>query len=149
VGKHETKYGEFLKDKYRGYEHIRFVGGIYDMQVLNNIRYHSNLYFHGHTVGGTNPSLLEAMASHSLICANDNAFNKYILKEDGLYFSNVADVMLAIESVQKQSPEHQPKIEANLLKVRTVFNWEEITSQYAEHFQQIALVKKEKLQLAI
>lgn len=87
VGKHNTTYGAFLKQKYALQAQIQFVGGIYDIEVLNNLRYYSNLYFHGHTVGGTNPSLLEAMASNSLICANDNPFNRYILEDDAIYFN--------------------------------------------------------------
>ena len=79
IGKHETKYGEYLKSKFKNQPNIKFIGGIYDINKLNNLRYYSNLYFHGHTVGGTNPSLLEAMASNSLICANNNPFNRYPL----------------------------------------------------------------------
>jgi hypothetical protein len=78
IGNHATKYGQYLKDKYKNIQYIQFLGGIYDMEKLNSIRYYSNIYFHGHTVGGTNPSLLEAMASNSLVCANDNPFNRYI-----------------------------------------------------------------------
>ncbi len=65
------------------------MGGIYNINTLNNVRYYSNLYFHGHTVGGTNPSLLEAMSSGALICANDNVFNKYILEKEALYFTTL------------------------------------------------------------
>ena len=81
IGKHETKYGEYLKNKFKNHKHIRFLGGIYNLEHLNNLRYFSNLYFHGHSVGGTNPSLLEAMASNAMIIAHDNHFNKAIQKE--------------------------------------------------------------------
>lgn len=149
VGKHETKYGEYLKEKYSGESHIRFVGGIYNLQVLNNIRYYSNLYFHGHTVGGTNPSLLEAMSSHSLICANDNAFNKYILQSDGLYFNTSSDVAVAIETVRKEGLQYTPMIEANLAKIRGIFSWDQIIDLYASHFAEIAAMKKPILEIAV
>ena len=87
IGKHETKFGEYLKNKFKNHKNIRFIGGVYDINALNNLRHFSNLYFHGHTVGGTNPSLLEAMASSALICANDNEFNSTILGDDAFYFS--------------------------------------------------------------
>ena len=80
VGKYDNKFGIYLKEKFKNSKNIRFLGGIYDLEKLNNLRYYSNLYFHGHSVGGTNPSLLEAMASNCLIIANDNVFNKSILK---------------------------------------------------------------------
>jgi hypothetical protein len=80
LGNHKTKYGEYLKNKYKSFNKIRFIGTEFDINKLNNLRYFSNFYFHGHSVGGTNPSLLEAMASNAFIIAHDNHFNKSILK---------------------------------------------------------------------
>ncbi|MEQ3690773.1 MAG: DUF1972 domain-containing protein, partial [Flavobacterium sp.] len=71
VGNHNTTYGEYLKDKFKANKNIRFMGAIYNLEHLNNLRYFSKLYFHGHSVGGTNPSLLEAMASKALIVAHN------------------------------------------------------------------------------
>ena len=86
IGKHETKFGDYLKSKFKESTNIQFLGGIYDLNRLNNLRHFSNLYFHGHSVGGTNPSLLEAMASNALICAHRNVFNASILNDDAFYF---------------------------------------------------------------
>ena len=82
IGNHETKYGSYLKNKYKAFEKIRFIGGIYNLTHLNNLRYFCKLYFHGHSVGGTNPSLLEAMASQAYIAAHGNDFNKGVLKSN-------------------------------------------------------------------
>lgn len=87
IGSYENKFGQYLKQKYAS-EKIQFRGPLYDLQVLNSLRFFSNLYFHGHSVGGTNPSLLEAMASYCIIVANDNIFNRSILQEDAFYFSS-------------------------------------------------------------
>ena len=81
-----------FKNKFKTYSNIRFVGAIYDINLLNNLRYFSKLYFHGHSVGGTNPSLLEAMASKALIAAHNNDFNKGVLQENALYFSSALEV---------------------------------------------------------
>ena len=64
------------------------MGGVYNKKNLDNLRYFSKLYFHGHSVGGTNPSLLEAMAAKTLIVANDNEFNRSVLEENAFYFSS-------------------------------------------------------------
>jgi len=80
IGKTSNKFGTYLKKKFSSYEHIRFMGGLYDLPKLNDLRKYCKIYFHGHGVGGTNPSLLEAMASESLICAHDNEFNKSVLQ---------------------------------------------------------------------
>lgn len=130
VGKHETKFGSYLKTKFKEYDKIRFLGGIYDIEHLNNLRYYSNLYFHGHSVGGTNPSLLEAMASNSLIVANDNIFNKSILGEDAFYFESVADV------VERSSIKKQDNLEiilANNIKIKGEFSWKTINEKYENY----------------
>ncbi len=138
VGNHQTKYGEYLKDKFSKYPHIRFLGGIYNLGALNNIRYFSNIYFHGHTVGGTNPSLLEAMASYSLICANNNAFNRYVLEDHSLYFNSAAEVATVIQTTRKEKDIYKSMIKENLRKIREIYNWGKIIDEYAEHFVTIS-----------
>lgn len=128
IGKYETKFGEYLKNKFSENKNIKFIGGVYDINTLNNLRYFSNLYFHGHTVGGTNPSLLEAMASSSLICANDNEFNSAILEEDAFYFSNSDDVTTVLTTVSYTN--HRDKIENNKKKITKLYTWKKIVNQY-------------------
>lgn len=137
VGKHMTKYGEYLKEKFEKNDNIRFIGGVYEIHKLNNLRYYSNIYFHGHTVGGTNPSLLEAMASNSLICANDNPFNRYILNDDALYFNNAEDVSTHLERVDQGSSVCQRMIGSNRDKISELYDWNIIVDQYAKHFNDI------------
>ncbi len=133
IGNHRTRYGHYLKEKYRKYRFIQFLGGIYNIDILNNLRYFSNLYFHGHTVGGTNPSLLEAMASQALICAHRNVFNESILGNDGFYFETIPEVANLIRNVSK--PLHKEKTEANVKKIETIYSWEVIVTQYLDHFR--------------
>ncbi|WP_431242689.1 DUF1972 domain-containing protein [Flavobacterium sp. P21] len=144
VGNHETEYGNYLKNKFSVSPQIKFIGGIYNIQVLNNLRYYSNIYFHGHTVGGTNPSLLEAMASNSLICANDNDFNRYILGEDAIYFKNGDDVANHLLNVIYEENQYQVMLTENKRKIADEFEWELIVDQYANHFRNILKVKKSK-----
>jgi glycosyltransferase involved in cell wall biosynthesis len=134
IGKHETKYGEYLKNKFKSFENIRFLGGIYNLEHLNNLRYFSKLYFHGHSVGGTNPSLLEAMASQALVIAHNNDFNKGILKENGIYFSNPSEVKNILESVKKI--DNLQKVQNNYQAIIKDFNWEKINGQYLQLFEE-------------
>lgn len=138
VGKHATKYGEYLKNKFSDNDKIRFIGGVYDIYALNNLRHFSNLYFHGHTVGGTNPSLLEAMASNALICANDNEFNSTILGDDALYFSTSDDIVKILTSVSYKSYSYMVK--NNSRKISELYSWEIIINQYEALF--LGLVKR-------
>lgn len=135
VGKHETNYGNYLKNKFSSTPTIRFIGGIYDINVLNNLRYYSNIYFHGHSVGGTNPSLLEAMASNALICANQNKFNSTILGDDSFYFSNADEVAEILETKVKQN--ELIKTTTNIDKIKKIYSWEIIIEQYLLHFKEI------------
>jgi len=130
IGNHNTAYGAYLKDKFGPCSKIRFIGSIYDMRILNNLRYFSNIYFHGHSVGGTNPSLLEAMSSNSYICANKNIFNFSILGNDATYFTNSAEVRQMVESMEKNSEEARFSIFNNHRKIRTTYSWDDINGQY-------------------
>ncbi|RZJ71973.1 DUF1972 domain-containing protein [Flavobacterium sp.] len=135
VGKHQTKYGEYLKNKFAKYPNIRFTGGIYNLEHLNNLRYFSNIYFHGHTVGGTNPSLLEAMASKAFIASHNNAFNKGILGTNAVYFSNPDEVKNILLSARKS--DNLQLIENNYAAIVNEFNWETINGKYLELFEQV------------
>ena len=140
IGKHATKYGEYLKGKFKAHTHIRFIGGVYDINVLNNLRYYSNLYFHGHSVGGTNPSLLEAMSSQALVCANQNLFNSAILEKDAFYFSTAAEVEKYIDTVKKES--YKGYVSQNLKKITEIYEWNKIIDQYEDHFKSIYSTRK-------
>jgi glycosyltransferase involved in cell wall biosynthesis len=143
VGKTGNEYGQYLIKKFRDSKYIKFLGAIYDIGKLNNLRYYSNLYFHGHTVGGTNPSLLEAMASKALVSANDNIFNRSILGDDGIYFKNSDDVASHLRTISKSSPEIKEKIERNATKITHEFSWPYIVDQYVQHFENILSSRKE------
>jgi len=69
-------------------KHITFLGPVYNKEALNALRTFSIFYFHGHSVGGTNPSLLEAMACNCNILAHDNPFNRDVLKDNGYYWKD-------------------------------------------------------------
>lgn len=132
IGNLNNKFAKYLISKYQS-DYIVFIGGVYDQNKLNNLRYYSNLYFHGHSVGGTNPSLLEAMASNSLICSHDNIFNRSILQDDAYYFNNEKGVVniLTMNHEPKASSE---KIGNNKIKIKNIYTWETIIDQYEELF---------------
>ncbi|OXB13573.1 DUF1972 domain-containing protein [Flavobacterium reichenbachii] len=137
IGNHQTPYGFYLKEKYNDHKQIQFIGGIYNIEILNNLRYYSNIYFHGHTVGGTNPSLLEAMASNSLVCANDNDFNRYILGNDAIYFKDENEILDHLIHVNYDDEKYQLMLEENRKKILNVYDWEIIIDQYVNHFVEI------------
>ncbi len=128
IGRVDNSFAKFLVEKYKKYTQIKFIGSIYNMPKLNTLRKNSNIYFHGHSVGGTNPSLLEAMASHAFICAHDNIFNKSILGKNALYFLNETDIIGVLETKNKK--DHQSFLDKNYKRVVNEFNWKSINQKY-------------------
>ncbi|MBL1143651.1 MAG: DUF1972 domain-containing protein [Bacteroidetes bacterium] len=137
VGKTENEFSSHLIEKYKNNTKICFVGGIYDIEKLNNLRHYSSLYFHGHSVGGTNPSLLEAMASNTCIVAHNNIFNKAILGEDAFYFENATQVKERIEKPVSENSDHSMRLN-NKQKIRNDFTWEKIVKAYEDLFTNLA-----------
>lgn len=124
IGGYNNSYGSYLRSKYES-EKISFWGPVYNLQLLNSLRFYSHLYFHGHSVGGTNPSLLEAMASYALIVANDNIFNKTILEVDAFYFLTENDIAKILnDNIERSAYEYMLKNNAE--KIRHQYSWNHI-----------------------
>jgi len=133
IGKQTSSYGKYLRDSFRD-ERIKFYGGIFDMDILNNLRYYSNIYFHGHSAGGTNPSLLEAMAASGLICAYDSPYNKAVLADNAFYFENESDVTAILNKMIYKN-DYQNLIDNNLKVIETFYSWDKIINDYYECFK--------------
>jgi glycosyltransferase involved in cell wall biosynthesis len=131
LGDTGNKFGKHITTKFKGDERIEFKGAIFDTAKVRALQNNSHLYFHGHSVGGTNPSLLEAMASEALIAAHNNPFNKSVLHSDAFYFSNAKEVRYIVENVQREETE-KAMVTNNLFKIKYQFNWEKIIDQYEE-----------------
>jgi glycosyltransferase involved in cell wall biosynthesis len=129
IGNTNNSFGQKLQKKFKSDNRILFTGAIYDSAVTHTLKYFSSLYFHGHSVGGTNPSLLEAMGSSSLIAAHQNEFNRSVLQKDAYYFQSSGDVEQLIESVKRDKKEEQ-MVQNNLLKIERKYNWPNIIEQY-------------------
>ncbi|MCI5069435.1 DUF1972 domain-containing protein [Acidovorax sp.] len=80
-------------------ERVRLVGGVYDAPKLQSLRVHAAAYIHGHSVGGTNPSLLEALACGSLVIAHDNPFNREVARDAAEYFETPQQLARQLEQI--------------------------------------------------
>jgi glycosyltransferase involved in cell wall biosynthesis len=133
IGNHDTQFGIYLKEKFKSNQNIQFIGILYNLEHLDNLRYFSNLYFHGHSVGGTNPSLLEAMASRALVVAHKNEFNQDILKDNAFYFTNAEEVKNMLKVVKKS--DNLPMVQNNFEAIKNEFNWNKINEEYLQLFE--------------
>ena len=143
VGDTDNRYGQHLRQRFGAEEGVVFTGPIFDQQVLHSLKFFSALYFHGHSVGGTNPSLLEAMASTALIASHDNPFNRAILGDDAWYFSDQGEVARLLEKGARGAAEGA-MVGNNLEKIVSRYNWEKVTSEY-EQFMYACYAEKRQL----
>lgn len=115
---------------------IKFVGTVYDKELLKKIRENAYGYFHGHEVGGTNPSLLEALGATKLNLLYEVNFNKEVAEDAALYWNKENGKLAAlIDKVDKMSAEDRDKygIKAKN-RIKIAYSWPLITDKYLEKF---------------
>ena len=136
VGKTNTPHGKELVEKYGNERNVEFVGGIYDFKKLDSVRHFSKAYFHGHSVGGTNPSLLEAMAAGCFIFAHDNIFNRAVLEENAFYYPSADKVAEYLNRIDTMAEESKIQYTANNIEViRNEYSWEHLVDEHEKYFQ--------------
>jgi len=113
-----------------GDERIRLLGGVWDQVLLDALYAHARTYVHGHSVGGTNPSLLRAMGAGTATIAFDVDFNREVLADDGWWFTGAEDLARAIESAEAD----EALVIARGLRAHEraarVFRWEDVADDY-------------------
>ncbi|MBK7854456.1 MAG: DUF1972 domain-containing protein [Bacteroidetes bacterium] len=128
VGSTKNNFGKKMRKKFSSFSNILFLEWINDKVTLDTLRHFSRLYIHGHSVGGTNPSLLEAMAAESFIVAHSNEFNEGVLGGDALYFTSTGSLKEIISCPNFTFREKY--ITANKIKIESEYGWETITDSY-------------------
>lgn len=110
---------------------IKFVGTVYDQELLKKIREEAYGYFHGHEVGGTNPSLLEALGSTKLNLLLKVGFNEEVADDAALYWTkedgNLAQLIDNCEGIDREPLGIKAKE-----RIKTAYSWEYISGRYAE-----------------
>ena len=133
-----NKFYDSLKET-TGFEkdsRIKFVGTVYDTDLIGMIRRNAYGYFHGHSVGGTNPSLLEALATTQLNLLYDVGFNREV-GEDGAVYWNLEEGNLKslIESADKYDSSYIEALSEKAKdRIRTAYEWSYIVERYEETF---------------
>ena len=121
-------YGRQLRAKH---PEAHFAGGVYNARVLDALRRRSALYLHGHSVGGTNPSLIEAMAAGALVAAHDNVFNRWVLgNAGGLYFKTADDLIGQLDNAPLTTQARDTYVHAARQRCVEQFRWQDILKAY-------------------
>ncbi|MBJ6746130.1 DUF1972 domain-containing protein [Streptococcus sp. 121] len=131
-----SAYFETLRQK-TGFDQdsrIRFVGTVYDSELLKKIRQEAYAYIHGHEVGGTNPGLLEALAHSDVNLVLGVDFNRVVAEETALYWSKESgDLSSLLEKIEKNRPSQLG--EGAKKRMREFYSWEKVVGDYEEVFR--------------
>jgi glycosyltransferase involved in cell wall biosynthesis len=125
-------YGKQLREKYSDFDHIYLLDPIYDQKKLNMLRSNCYAYLHGHSAGGTNPSLVEAMHLELPIISYGAIYNKETTNNKALYFSTAQELVLLMEYT---SHSDLVSVAQNMGEIsKREYSWKKISSQYADLF---------------
>ena len=130
------KFLEELKEKthFDQDPRIKFVGTVYDKELLMKIRENAYGYFHGHEVGGTNPSLLEALGSTNLNLLLDVGFNREVAEDSALYWTKqLGNLASLIDRADDMSTDEISKLgEKSSQRIAEAYSWQRIADEYAQ-----------------
>lgn len=127
-----SAYGQEIKQKYSSFPNIHLLEAIYDPEILNCFRGYCSIYVHGHSAGGTNPSLVEAMHLGLPIAAFDVVFNRATTEGNALYFNSTEELVFLVEMTSSQTWEQQRDIMVEIAERR--YKWSIIAGKYATLF---------------
>jgi glycosyltransferase involved in cell wall biosynthesis len=123
-----SEYGRKLKSVYSVVDNIELVDPIYDLSTLFELRSACRFYVHGHSAGGTNPSLVEAMFFSKMILAYDCVYNRYTMRNHGCYFSDVGSLVKLLGSLDDS---HLQRGGADLLEIaHESYTWQSVRDRY-------------------
>jgi glycosyltransferase involved in cell wall biosynthesis len=110
---------------------VRFLGAVFDRQTLHALRAESWAAIHGHSVGGTNPSLLEALAAGVPVIAHENPFNREVLGDGARTFRDEDELVAAIAAAERASAEDRlAEGERGRRRIQERYTWERIAAEY-------------------
>jgi glycosyltransferase involved in cell wall biosynthesis len=121
-----SEYGRFVRKRYATYKNIILIDPIYDLGKLKTLRNQAKFYIHGHSAGGTNPSLVEAMHFGKPVVAFDCSFNRFTTENKALYFNNVDNLVGLITSLGDAG-----KIGFEMLEIaKRRYTWHKVAQEY-------------------
>lgn len=111
-------------------DEVIFAGAIFDSAIVRALRLYSILYVHGHQVGGTNPSLIEAMGAGNPVLAHDNRFNRWVAGAGARYFKDADSCRELLDVLLSQPEERKRLAESSIRRAVTAFRWERVLQRY-------------------
>ena len=117
------------------------MGAIFNKKELDTFRFYASYYLHGHSVGGTNPALIEAMAAKAFIIIHDNPFNKSVISNQTYSFQSVNDLVQLLDD-NNILKSREAFVKENLNIINEKYRWDLIVNKYERYFLEILNHKK-------
>ncbi len=132
-------YVDSVREAAAGDPRIRFLGGIYDQDLLDQLYGNAVTYIHGHSVGGTNPSLLRAMGAGAPVLAYDVEFNREVTDDGALFWSDADALTALLDSVASgaESERLREFSDRGRDRISEVYQWDSVTDKYEELIQRL------------
>ena len=134
---YEDAFHARLRSIAAGDARISMVGHVSDQDVLKELWCNCHAYLHGHSVGGTNPALLRAMGHGCAVIARDTVFNREVLEDAGVFFTDAASVARCIADLDNGAEVLQGLRERAVARVAAHYSWERITDQCEQVFRAV------------
>ena len=123
-------------------QRIRFTGTLYNTELLKKVRENACAYIHGHTVGGTNPTLLEAMALTGVNLVRDVPFNREVGRDAVLYWKP-GELTSLLERVDTMTDEDKTIFQTRAVhRIRSAYDWQDVADRYTEEWESICPDRK-------
>lgn len=111
-------------------DEVIFPGAIYDASIVQALRFYCRFYLHGHRVGGTNPSLVEALGAGCAVIAHDNHFNRWVAGPDAAYFQDEASCSVLFDKLLSNDAAYAKLKDASRQQFLERFTWDKILGEY-------------------
>jgi glycosyltransferase involved in cell wall biosynthesis len=125
---------------------IVFTGGIYDQQLLDQLYANARTYIHGHSVGGTNPSLLRAMGAGAPVLAYDVEFNREVTDSSAFFWTAAPELTAIFDRLAGQGLDDRLTefAASGLARIAAVYQWDSVTDEYESLIEGLAARSRRK-----
>lgn len=135
-----SPYGINMKQQFSGFENIHLLDPIYDQEMIDLIRGNASVYIHGHSAGGTNPSLVEAMFLGLPIISNGVSYNRTTTEHQAFYFANEEDLKNILNEITKEDLQNCAKQMKKIAERR--YTWKKIAKKYSQLIEETFTINK-------
>lgn len=135
---YSSEYTAKIQQMAAGRDNVKLVGGVFDQELLDQLYGGALTYLHGHSVGGTNPSLLRAMGAATLVIAYDIIFNREVAGSEAFYAGSAGEVADALQEAEAYVDETMARGESLARRARDHYTWDDVAERFQLLFLRLA-----------